>query len=324
LERPAFETSQRSAERQGHLVLPWESGVRRELVSKGGVTIVVPVYNEEKGVGGVLERLSKLDLGVPIEVIAVDDGSKDGTAAALEQCAARIANLRVVTHRVNQGYGAALKTGFTHARTDLVVITDADGTYPEERIRDLIACIDDGAEMAVGSRTGEDVNIPWLRRPPKLFLKKLASFLAGTDIPDLNSGLRAFRRELVMQYRPILPQGFSFTTTITLASLTNGHRVDYVAVNYAKRKGSSKIRPIHDTLAFTALIVRTVLYFNPLKVMYPVAFFVFVALCVSLYYDLFGADEPNLADKTVLLFVGLVQVLSVGLLADLIEKRSRL
>ncbi len=324
LERPAFETSQRSAERQGHLVLPWESGVRRELVSKGGVTIVVPVYNEEKGVGGVLEGLSKLDLGVPIEVIAVNDGSKDGTAAALEQCAARIANLRVVTHRVNQGYGAALKTGFTHARTDLVVITDADGTYPEERIRDLIACIDDGAEMAVGSRTGEDVHIPWLRRPPKLFLKKLASFLAGTDIPDLNSGLRAFRRELVMQYRPILPQGFSFTTTITLAALTNDHRVDYVTINYAHRSGSSKIRPIRDTLGFTQLIVRTVLYFNPLKVIYPVAGLVFLGLAASIAYDVLFVEPPNLSDKTTLLFIAMMFVLSVGLLADLIDKRARL
>lgn len=328
LERPAIETHprapERTLERTAHPVLPWEAGVRRELVSRGGVTVVVPVYNEEKGVSEVLDRLSRLELGAPIEVIAVDDGSKDGTAAALAECAKRIANLRVVTHRVNQGYGAALKTGFTHARTEVVVITDADGTYPEERIRDLIACIDDGAEMAVGARTGEDVNIPLVRKPAKLFLKKLASFLAGTDIPDLNSGLRAFRRDLVMKYRPILPQGFSFTTTITLAALTNGHRVEYVAVNYAKRKGSSKIRPIHDTLAFTSLIVRTVLYFNPLKVMYPAAFLVFLALCVSLYYDLFGAEDPNLADKTVLLFVGLVQVLTVGLLADLIEKRSRL
>jgi glycosyltransferase involved in cell wall biosynthesis len=329
LDRPAIETHPRAAERPvdrpAPVVLPWEAGVRRELASRGGVTIVVPVYNEEKGVSDVLEKLSRLDLGVPIEVIAIDDGSKDRTPQVLAECAKRIANLRVVTHRVNQGYGAALKTGFTHARTDVVVITDADGTYPEERIRDLIACIDDGAEMAVGARTGKDVNIPFVRKPAKLFLKKLASFLAGTDIPDLNSGLRAFRRELVMQYRPILPQGFSFTTTITLASLTNGHRVDYVAVNYAKRQGSSKIRPIHDTLAFTSLIVRTVLYFNPLKVMYPAAFLVFVALCISLYYDLFvGEAAPNLADKTVLLFVGLVQVLTVGLLADLIEKRSRL
>lgn len=304
-------------------MLPWETGVQRERLSAHGVTIVVPVYNEEKGVAGVLERLAQLELGAPVEVIAVNDGSEDGTATALAACAQRIPNLRVITHRINQGYGAALKTGFTHAHSDVVVITDADGTYPEDKIRELIACIDDGAEMAVGARTGPEVAIPLVRRPAKWCLKHLASFLAGTDIPDLNSGLRAFRRELVMKYRAILPQGFSFTTTITLAALTNGHRVEYVAVNYAKRAGRSKIRPIHDTLAFTSLIVRTVLYFNPLKVFLPAAFALFLCLLASLYYDLFMQD-PNLGDKTTLLFVALVQVLSVGLLADLIEKKSRL
>lgn len=309
-------------QRVAPLVLPWEASAQREKLSAHGVTIVVPVFNEEKGVAGVMDRLSKLEVGAPIEVIAVNDGSKDRTAEVLAECAARIPNLRVVTHRVNQGYGAALKTGFTHARTEVVVITDADGTYPEDKIRDLLDQIDDGAEMAVGSRTGADVHIPLVRKPAKWFLKQLASFLAGTDIPDLNSGLRAFRRELVLKYRAILPQGFSFTTTITLASLTNGHRVEYVPVNYAKRSGSSKIRPIRDTLGFTALIIRTVLYFNPLKVFYPIAFALFLCLCGFLYYDVF--IEQNLGDKTVFIFVAFLQVLTVGLLADLIEKKSRL
>jgi glycosyltransferase involved in cell wall biosynthesis len=289
-----------------------------------GITIVVPVYNEEKGVEGVLDRLAKLDLGAPVEILAVNDGSQDKTAFALRDLQRRIPNLRVVTHAANQGYGAALKTGFSHAKHQVVVITDADGTYPEDRIVDLLRCIDDGAEMAVGARLGENVHIPLIRKPAKAFLRRLASFLAGTPIPDLNSGLRAFRRELVMKYRPILPQGFSFTTTITMAALTNGHRVDYVSVNYAQRHGRSKIRPIKDTLGFTGLIIRTVLYFNPLKIFYPVAGVILLGLLGSLYWDVFMEPKPNLGDKSVLLFFALVQVLSVGLLADLIEKRSRL
>jgi hypothetical protein len=178
--------------------------------------------------------------------------------------------------------------------------------------------------MAVGARVGTDVHIPLARRPAKAILRWLASYLAGTPIPDLNSGLRAMRRDLVMRYRPILPQGFSFTTTITLAALTNDHRVDYVTIDYKKRSGRSKIRPIRDTLGFTSLIVRTVLYFNPLKVIYPVASVVMLSLAVSLYYDVFVVEPANLSDKTTLLFIAFMFVLSVGLLADLIDKRTRL
>ena len=289
------------------------------------MTFVIPVFNEEGGAEGVLDRLLAIDLGVPVEVLVVDDGSTDGTLAVLAKCEQENERLRVVTHRFNLGYGAALKTGISRAKHDVIVITDADGTYPEDRIVDLIECINDGAEMAIGARTGPNVHIPLVRRPAKAILRWLASFLAGAPIPDLNSGLRAVRRELVLRYRPILPNGFSFTSTITLASMTNGHRVDYIEVDYAKRYGRSKIRPIKDTLGFTGLIIRTVLYFNPLKVFYPVAFMLFLGLLASLYYDFFlGKTAPDLGDKSVLLFVATVQVLTIGLLADLIDKRSRL
>jgi len=133
------------------------------------------------------------------------------------------------------------------------------------------------------------------------------------------------RKDLVMAYLPILPSGFSFTTTITLASLTNGHRVDYVSIDYAARSGRSKIRPIRDTLGFVALIVRTVLYFNPLKVFYPVAGFLMLLVMGSMYFDMFMVESaPNLSHKTVLLFVAFVQILSLGMIADLIDKKSRL
>ncbi len=314
----------RAEEPEENRVASPSSEAAGERVSARGVTIIVPAYNEELGVTGVVERLSGLDLGVPKELLVVNDGSSDGTSGLLAELEQRFPELHVVHHKVNQGYGAALKTGFAAARHDVCIITDADDTYPEDRVVDLIACIDDGAEMAVGARTGANVNIPLIRRPAKATLRYLASFLAGTPIPDLNSGLRAVRRELVLRYRAILPQGFSFTTTITLAALTNNHRVDYVEIDYAARSGQSKIRPIKDTLGFTALIIRTVLYFNPLKVFYPIAFVLGMIMMAALYHDLFLEAEPNLGDKTVLMFVAVVQLLSVGLLADLIDKKSRL
>jgi glycosyltransferase involved in cell wall biosynthesis len=289
-----------------------------------GITIVVPAFDEQDGIEGVVSRLSGLALAVPVELLVVDDGSTDGTVGVLERIAPNYPKLRVIRHDRNRGYGAALKTGFASAKHEVVVITDADGTYPENRIAELLARIDAGAEMAVGARTGPEVEVPLLRRPAKAILRLLASYLAGVRIPDLNSGLRAIRRELVKTYRPILSDGFSFTTTITLSALTNGHRVDWVSIDYKKRQGFSKIRPIRDTLGFTSLIIRTVLYFNPLKVFFPAAFVIGLALLGSLYVDVFVTSPPNLSEKTILCFVALIQVLTVGLLADLVDKRSRL
>ena len=293
--------------------------------SAPGVTLLVPAFNEENGIEGVVRRLAALDLGVPTEVLVVEDGSSDGTGAKLEQLQKEIPALRVLKHDTNRGYGASLKTGFESACTEVVVITDADDTYPEDRIAELIARVDDGADMAVGARIGAQVKIPLIRRPAKAALRMLASYLGGVRIPDLNSGLRAIRRDVVLKYKGILPEGFSFTTTITLACLTNHHRVDYVTIDYAARTGSSKIRPVRDTLGFTALIIRTVLYFNPLKVFYPVATVIALGLVGSLCYESFLSENaPDLGQKSVLLFVALVQVLSIGLIADLIDKKSRL
>ena len=297
----------------------------QEVLTAKGVTLVVPAYNEEGGIEGVVRRLAALDLGAPLELLVVDDGSSDGTREKLSQLEKEFPCLRVIDHGRNRGYGASLKTGFRQAAHEVVVITDADATYPEDRIRDLLDCLDQGAEMAVGARIGESVHIPLIRRPAKWALRCLASYLAGVKIPDLNSGLRAFRRELVEKYVGILPDGFSFTTTITLASLTNHHHVEYISIDYAHRSGSSKIKPIQDTLRFISLIIRTVLYFNPLKVFYPLFMGLSLMLGASLYYDIFLTETaPNLSEKTVLLFVASVQVLGLGLVADLIDKKARL
>lgn len=289
------------------------------------MTLVVPAYDEESGIEGVIRRLSALDVGAPLELIVVNDGSDDGTGEKLARLEAEIDVLRVITHHTNRGYGASLKTGVVQAKHQTIVITDADGTYPEDRIRELLNHIDAGADMAVGARIGPEVNIPLIRRPAKNMLRWLASYLAGRPIPDLNSGLRAIRRDLVLRYLPIIPDGFSFTTTISLAALTNGHHVEYVAIDYATRAGRSKIRPIRDTLGFAALIVRTVLYFRPLKVFYPMFGVLVLMLGFSLYWDIFRVENaPNLGDKTVLLFLAAVQVVTLGLVADLIDKKSRL
>jgi glycosyltransferase involved in cell wall biosynthesis len=285
-------------------------GPREEIPA---VSIVVPAYNEVSGIRQVLEELRRLDPAW--EVLVVDDGSTDGTGEIAAQ-----SGFRVIRHKVNRGYGASLKSGIRAARGSWIVITDADGTYPNERIPELVAGLKEH-HMVVGARTGERVHIPLLRRPAKRALNQLANYLSETHIPDLNSGLRAFRREEVLRFLDILPSGFSFTTTITLAMHVNDLFVQYVPIDYHARQGHSKIRPIQDTLNFLALIVRTVLYFRPLKIFLPLAgFLLFLALLVFFYSWLF---TPKIMDASVSIIVmSAFQMAAIGLLADLIDKRS--
>ncbi|MFN0207756.1 MAG: glycosyltransferase family 2 protein [Planctomycetota bacterium] len=302
-----------------------------------GLTVVVPAFNEERGIRGVIGELRAVAANVsyPFEIIIVDDGSTDKTAAEIELAKREPgAPVRVIRNDKNSGYGFSLKKGIREASNQTVVITDGDGTYPNEKIPELMQKIQGGAAMSVGARSLLSSSVPMTRKPAKLVLNKLANFLAGRSIPDYNSGLRAMRRDLVEQFEPILPDGFSFTTTITLAALTNGYHVEFVPIEYAKRTGESKIRPIRDTVNFFNLIVRTVLYFRPMKVFVPLAillyFFAFTSAVRDIiqnryHYDILTLESqpvtvgaPKLiGESTLILFLTGLHMLVVGFLADL-------
>ncbi|MDZ4803796.1 MAG: glycosyltransferase family 2 protein [Candidatus Eisenbacteria bacterium] len=277
------------------------------------VTLLIPAYNEERGIGPVLLQVKKL--GLPGEILVVDDGSTDRTYEA-----AQVPGVTVLRHDVNRGYGQSLKTGILAAKHDIIVITDADGTYPNEDIAKLLGHME-YYDMVVGARTGKTVKIPLIRKPAKKFLNLLANYLAGVDIPDLNSGLRVFRKSVAREFFNILPSGFSFTTTITLAMLSNGYRVKYVPIDYHQREGKSKIHPIRDTIGFTNLIVRTTLYFNPLKIFMPLSGIVLLAAIVLLVYSKFVLGRVMDISVIVLLSAAL-QIAVIGMLADLIDKRG--
>jgi len=283
-----------------------------------GVSIVIPAYNEAGGIGDVLDQIHQVieSAGLPFEVIVVDDGSTDGTAEV-----AKSRSVRLIRHAENRGYGASLKTGIRHAQYKTLVITDADGTYPNEEIPRLVQWIGD-YDMAVGARAGEQVHVPLLRRPAKWMLNQLANYLSGTKIPDLNSGLRAMKKELVFEFFRILPDGFSFTTTITLALLTNGYQVKYVPISYFQRVGRSKIKPIRDTLNFTFLIVRTILGFNPLKVLLPLAVLLLILGIAKSVYDVVSYDW-HIASSTIVIMMTAFQTLLLSMIADLIVRYRR-
>lgn len=283
-------------------------------------SLIIPCYNEELALRDAIEGLRKQLSGCEnYELIIVNDGSSDRTSEILAELVLEMPELVVYEHSRNRGYGAALKSGIRSARSNCIVITDADGTYPNERIPEIVE-LTQRYDMVVGARIGDDVTYSKLRKIPKIFLKAYASWLAGENIPDLNSGLRAFRRDVALKFLHMLPSGFSFTTTITMAHLTNGYRVHYLPIGYKQRIGKSKIQPIRDTLRFSQLIMRMGMYFAPMRVLGPFCFVFSVMFVVSLCYDVFVAR--NLTDKTVLLLMSSMNTFFFMLLADMIEKRS--
>ncbi len=280
------------------------------------ISLVIPAFNEEKGIAEVLDDISSTLENSPYdyEIIVVDDGSTDKTSEIIQSRK----QIRLIEHEENLGYGAALKSGIKKASGDIIVITDADGTYPSSPIPGLIAELEEH-DMTVGSRTGKNVKIPLIRRPAKYMINIFANFLIERKIPDLNSGLRAFRKNTVRRLFHYLPSGFSFTTTITLLFLSNDFSVKYIPIDYHHRKGKSKIKPIRDTLNFIFLIIRMILYFNPLKVFIPTSMFLMFLSIGQLVYDIFIVK--NIGDTVVLLWSSSIIVGAIGMLADMIAKR---
>ncbi|MCA9972620.1 MAG: glycosyltransferase family 2 protein, partial [Anaerolineales bacterium] len=287
-----------------------------------------PALNEETAVAREVETIHDIlrPLGVPYEIIVVDDGSHDQTAAE----AAR-AHAHVLRHPENRGYGASLKSGIRAAQYNTIVITDADGTYPPEEIPRIVALLAE-ADMVVGARIGESVHIPWLRRPAKALLRWLATYIAEHPIPDLNSGLRAFHRDCITQYFPILSNRFSFTTTSTLALLADDYHVVYHPINYHKRIGKSKINPRHF-MDFTILILRMSMMFQPLKVFIPLSFIFGILGLLKSIFDIitlfFRAQAVStellyaatLSTSAILLLMVGLQFLLIGMVADGVVRR---
>ena len=276
------------------------------------VSIVIPAFNEEESIqSSIRDVRTAMDAsGLEYELLVVDDGSGDQTAERAEQEGARVFRLPE-----NSGYGAALKAGIARSKYQIIVITDADGTYPADQIPVLVRQLN-GYDMVVGARIGDNVAIPTIRKPAKWLLRKLASYLAGRTIPDLNSGLRVMRRSLIRRTAHLLPQGFSFTTTITLSALCSGSLVKYSPIDYHPRIGQSKIRPTH-AFDFLLLIVRTIVYFNPLKIFLPAGAIFFVIGIAKFIYDIYIG---NLSESAITGVFAAVALWAVGLLSDQVAK----
>ena len=285
------------------------------------ISIIIPCFNEEDAIEKTIAEIGQLSL-LPnsYELIVVDDGSNDGSLDILENLSQNTPWLKVIRHDINRGYGAALKTGIRRAEGEFIVITDADGTYPNNGIPDLIGEMTD-TDMVVGSRTGEEVEYSKIRKIPKIILTWYCSWITDRAIPDINSGLRVFRKSIVEKYLHILPNTFSFTTSITMAFMTNDYAVKYVPINYFHRIGKSKIKPIRDPLRFILLILRTGMYFAPLRTSAPIIATLTALFLASVAYDIHHG--LNLTDKTLVLLMLTVNSALFALLADVMDKKSR-
>lgn len=289
-------------------------------------SIVIPVYNEGKMIQKTVSEIRSClepNYADSYEIIAVNDCSTDNCEEILDKI--KTDYISVIHHPINKGYGASLKTGIKHSKYDWVVIIDADNTYPAKSIPELLKYIPE-YDMVVGARTKKGVKIPFLRKLPKWCLNKLANYLSQTKIPDLNSGLRVMKKTFIERFISILPNGFSFTTTITLAAFTtNDYHVKYVPIDYYQRRGAekSKIKPIKDTLNFIQLIIKTVLYFNPLKIFVPLSIILFVSGITILIGRYFFTPFYRLEITIITLILTAIQMLAIGMLAELIIKSRR-
>jgi len=287
-------------------------------------SIIIPCFNESGAIEATVQEILstlKPDRIATTEVVVVNDGSTDGSMEILDQLSDELREhpFRVIHHSRNLGYGAALKTGIRRSNSEIICITDADGTYPNQRIPELLSLAEQH-DMVVGARTGDDVDYSKIRSIPKMILVPWVSFLCGTTVPDMNSGLRFFRRDVAMNFLNLLPDGFSFTTTITICLLRNRYDVLFTPISYTKRIGKSHIKPIRDTIRFTQLIARTGMYFAPMRLLSPAVVLFGLLFIVSGLHDVIVLKD--ITDKTILLAFSTINFSMFALLADMIDKRS--
>jgi glycosyltransferase involved in cell wall biosynthesis len=283
------------------------------------VSVCIPTYNEKgalrKTVVELIDALTPLPYSY--EIIVIDDGSTDGSVKDI--CDLPV---RIIRHRRNLGGGVARLTGLRYARGRWVVQTDADGTYPVDRVPAMLERLRSGADMVIGARRRESAT-DWqlLRVAMKWLLKSFASWLTGREIPDLNSGMRVYDRTVALHFAYLYPPGHSIMSTMTLAMMTNGMWVEFEEIDYHVRMGRSTFRPIRDTYNYFVTIVRAMTYFDPLRVFIPPALFFLVAGIVAMIRNF--VVTASLGFLPPVLLLGSMLLMTVGIISDQFARLAR-
>ena len=283
------------------------------------VSLILPAYNESEGLPLVLQNLSQVDFPRLLEIVVVDDASEDESGRIAESYGDRLP-IRVIRHSANRGYGAALKTGIRAAQGDVVVTMDADGQHVTEDMLRVTAALGEHEDMVVGLRSPDSAQSTW-RRPGKWVLGKLANYLTRTRIPDLNSGLRAIRREVILKYLHLLPDGFSASTTSTIALIKRGYAIAWEPITAQQRTGgNSRVRQMQDGFGIVLLMIRLIALFDPLRVFLPAGAILFTGGMTSgMYYFFYGSYGGGISVGSLLLLLTSFLLFFFGIVADQIS-----
>ncbi len=282
------------------------------------ISVIVPVYNEENGIASSLNNLSKVMQDFPgHEIIVVNDGSTDRSIELVNGLGLK--NLHIIEHADNLGYGKSLFDGILTAKNDCIAIIDGDGSYLADNLKDLYSYYPK-YDMVVGARQGKEYRRGLLKRPARIFFEYLVQYATGRRVPDVNSGLRIFKKHIMMGFNDSLCTGFSFTTTLTLLFLLNHYCVKYVPIEYMDRVGKSKIRHFKDTLRAGQIIVQAIVHYNPMKLFLLLAFCnLMLGLAVGIVNHIF-LNIGFLSMAAALCVASFIPIFSFGLISDQLRK----
>lgn len=292
-----------------------------------GVSIIIPAYNEQDAIHKVIKNLldELKSIKINSEIIVVDDASTDKTLEILNE-----ENVILLKNKKNLGYGASIKKGIFKSNFENIIIIDADGTYPVNRISDLIKH-KDIADMSVCSRTSNNVKIPLIRKPAKFIINLIAQYLVGEKIIDLNSGFRIFKKNTAIKYFNLLSDRFSFTTSLTLCLLFENQSIKYIEIDYYSRTGKSKII-YRDFFSFIIIVFRVAIYFNPFRIFLPLSIIFFMLGILKMIQDIYFSFQKYdniylffsnevMSISSILFYITSINLFLFGLLADSISRR---
>lgn len=281
------------------------------------ISVIVPVYNEEASIQKTLSDIHKALEDYEHEIIVVNDGSTDSSSEQLKEC--NIKNFSLINHVENLGYGKSLYDGILAAKYNCIAIIDGDGSYPADKIKEFYKYYPQ-YDMVVGARKGEEYKKGIFKKPARKIFKYLVEYTTGRKIPDVNSGLRLFKKDIIIKHKDSLCAGFSFTTTLTLICHLNNYFVKYVPINYLKRNGKSKVKHFRDTLRTSQIIVEAIVSNNPIKIFLLLSvsnalFGLILELC-----NYFFLKSVFISVFSSFCIASIVPVFSLGLICSLLMK----